>query len=91
MPLQNEVRVNALSPAEVMTPLYEKWLQNFPNPKEQYEKIAKTIPLGQRFTSIEEIANTAVFTLSPLASHTTGQILFVDGGYVHLDRALNFN
>ncbi|EAH5200761.1 SDR family oxidoreductase, partial [Campylobacter upsaliensis] len=38
-----------------------------------------------------EIANTAVFTLSPLASHTTGQILFVDGGYVHLDRALNWN
>lgn len=85
------MRVNALSPAEVMTPLYEKWLQNFPDPKEQYEKISKTIPLGQRFTSIEEIANTAVFTLSPLASHTTGQILFVDGGYVHLDRALNWN
>lgn len=42
-----------------MTPLYEKWLQNFPDPKEQYEKISKTIPLGQRFTSIEEIANTA--------------------------------
>ncbi len=88
---KDEVRVNALSPAEVMTPLYEKWLQNFPDPKEQYEKISKTIPLGQRFTSIEEIANTAVFTLSPLASHTTGQILFVDGGYVHLDRALNWN
>ncbi|MPB63995.1 SDR family oxidoreductase [Campylobacter upsaliensis] len=88
---KDEVRVNALSPAEVMTPLYEKWLQNFLDPKEQYEKISKTIPLGQRFTSIEEIANTAVFTLSPLASHTTGQILFVDGGYVHLDRALNWN
>lgn len=56
---KDEVRVNALSPAEVMTPLYEKWLQNFPDPKEQYEKISKTIPLGQRFTSIEEIANTA--------------------------------
>lgn len=47
--------------------------KNFPNPKEQYEKIAKAIPLGHRFTTIEEIANTAVFTLSPLASHTTGQ------------------
>lgn len=85
------VRVNAIAPAEVMTPLYEKWLQNFPNPKEQYEKIAKTIPLGHRFTTIEEIANTAVFTLSPLASHTTGQILMPDGGYVHLDRALNWD
>ncbi|EAI6579823.1 SDR family oxidoreductase, partial [Campylobacter coli] len=65
---KDNVRVNAIAPAEVMTPLYEKWLQNFPNPKEQYEKIAKAIPLGHRFTTIEEIANTAVFTLSPLAS-----------------------
>lgn len=88
---KDSVRVNAIAPAEVMTPLYEKWLQNFPNPKEQYEKIAKTIPLGHRFTTIEEIANTAVFTLSPLASHTTGQILMPDGGYVHLDRALNWD
>lgn len=85
------VRVNALAPAEVMTPLYEKWLCNFENPKAEYEKIAASIPLGSRFTSIEEIAYTAVFTLCPLASHTTGQILYVDGGYVHLDRALNRN
>lgn len=83
------IRVNAIAPAEVMTPLYEKWLQNFANPKEQYKKIAQCIPLGQRFTSIDEIANTAVFTLSPLASHTTGQILCIDGGYMYLDRALN--
>lgn len=88
---KDNVRVNAIAPAEVMTPLYEKWLQNFPNPKEQYQKIAKTIPLGHRFTTIEEIACTAVFTLSPLASHTTGQILHPDGGYVHLDRALNWD
>ena len=88
---KDNVRVNAIAPAEVMTPLYKKWLQNFPNPEEQYKKIAKAIPLGHRFTTVEEIANTAVFTLSPLASHTTGQILIPDGGYVHLDRALNWN
>ncbi|EAI3906146.1 MULTISPECIES: SDR family oxidoreductase [Campylobacter] len=88
---KDNIRVNAIAPAEVMTPLYEKWLSNFPNPKAQYEKIAKCIPLGHRFTTIEEIANTAVFTLSPLASHTTGQILTPDGGYIHLDRALNWD
>lgn len=88
---KDNVRVNALAPAEVMTPLYKKWLENFDDPQAQYEKIAKSIPLGHRFTTIEEIANTSVFTLSPLASHTTGQILFLDGGYVHLDRALNWN
>lgn len=71
-----------------MTPLYEKWLQNFPNPKEKYQTIASKIPLGHRFTTIEEIASLATFIISPRSSHTTGQILFVDGGYVHLDRAL---
>jgi L-fucose dehydrogenase len=35
-----------------------------------------------------EMADTVVFTLSPRAGHTTGQWLFVDGGYVHLDRAM---
>lgn len=88
---KDNVRVNALAPAEVLTPLYEKWLENFKDPKAQYEKIANSVPLGHRFTTVEEIAHTAVFTLSPLASHTTGQILFVDGGYVHLDRALNWD
>jgi L-fucose dehydrogenase len=39
-------------------------------------------------TTPEEIANTAVFLLSDKSSHTTGQIIHVDGGYVHLDRAI---
>jgi L-fucose dehydrogenase len=39
-------------------------------------------------TTAEEIAATVVFLLSSQASHTTGQWLFVDGGYTHLDRAL---
>lgn len=88
---KDNVRVNAIAPAEVMTPLYEKWLGNFPNPKEQYQKIASKIPLGQRFTTVEEIADFATFVISPRSSHTTGQIFYIDGGYVHLDRALNWN
>ncbi len=88
---KDNVRVNAIAPAEVMTPLYEKWLQNFPNPKEQYDSIASKIPLGKRFTTIEEIADFATFIISPKSSHTTGQIFYIDGGYVHLDRALNWD
>lgn len=84
-----QIRVNAVIPAEVMTPLYERWLKNFENPEQRYKEIAKNIPLEQRFTTSEEIADTVVFTISSKASHTTGQILYVDGGYVHLDRALN--
>ena len=83
------VRVNAVIPAEVMTPLYRRWLDTFPNPDERLEQITRSIPLERRMTTPEEIASTVVFLLSAKASHTTGQWLFVDGGYVHLDRALN--
>jgi L-fucose dehydrogenase len=82
------VRVNAVIPAEVMTPMYRNWLDTFENPAAQEALITARIPLGQRMTTAEEIASTVVFLLSDKASHTTGQWLFVDGGYVHLDRAL---
>jgi L-fucose dehydrogenase len=82
------IRVNAVVPAEVMTPLYEKWLKTFPNPEEKLKGITAKIPLGKRMTLDDEIASTVVFLLSPKSGHTTGQWLFVDGGYVHLDRAI---
>ncbi|WP_186269114.1 SDR family oxidoreductase, partial [Burkholderia gladioli] len=53
------------------------------------DDIAGKVPLGRRFTTAGEIADTAVFLLSERASHTTGQWLFVDGGYTHLDRAIS--
>ncbi|QKJ88678.1 L-fucose dehydrogenase [Paramixta manurensis] len=86
--LSDGIRVNAVIPAEVMTPLYESWIATFSQPEEKLAQITARIPLGQRMTTPEEIANTVVFALSPRASHTTGQWLFVDGGYVHLDRAI---
>ncbi|KVW34551.1 SDR family oxidoreductase [Burkholderia ubonensis] len=82
------VRVNAVVPAEVMTPLYRNWIAGFDDPDAKLAGIAGRIPLGRRFTTVDEIADTAVFLLSERASHTTGQWLFVDGGYTHLDRAL---
>lgn len=82
------VRVNAVIPAEVLTPMYEAWLQSFPDPAAQKALITARIPLGQRMTKAAELAATAVFALSPRSAHTTGQWLFVDGGYTHLDRAL---
>ena len=86
--LKDGVRVNAVIPAEVMTPLYANWLQTFPNPEERLAEITRHIPLGQRMTTPREIADTVVFLLSPRSSHTTGQWLFPDGGYTHLDRAI---
>ncbi len=86
--LPSGIRVNTVMPAEVMTPLYRDWLDTFPNPEEKLRTILTKIPLQQRMTTAEEIAATVLFLLSPKSSHTTGQHLFVDGGYVHLDRAL---
>lgn len=86
--LPYSIRVNAIVPAEVMTLLYQQWLNTFPNPEEKLKAITERIPFGKRMTEPEEIAAMAAFLISPRASHITGQHLFVDGGYVHLDRAL---
>ena len=86
--LVDGVRVNAVIPAEVMTPLYERWIGTFDQPQQKLQQITQNIPLGQRMTTAEEIADSVVFLLSPRTSHTTGQWLSVDGGYQHLDRAL---
>ncbi len=83
------VRVNAVLPAEVMTPLYERWISSRPDPGAALRRIEESVPLGRRMTTPAEIAAAVVFLLSPTqSSHTTGQQLVVDGGYTHLDRAL---
>jgi L-fucose dehydrogenase len=82
------IRVNAVIPAEVMTPLYQHWLGTFSNSEEKLKSIVAKIPLGKRMTTCGEIAAMVVFLISSKNSHITGQHLYVDGGYVHLDRAL---
>ncbi len=82
------VRVNAIIPAEVITPQYRSWLEGFADPEAKRAAILARIPLEHRMTLPEEIAAMACFVLSSRAAHITGQHLYVDGGYVHLDRAL---
>lgn len=82
------IRVNAVIVAECYTPLYESWIQTFDNPTEKLKEIADKIPLEKRMTTVEEIADMVVFLLSDKSSHTTGQLIYVDGGYTHLDRTL---
>jgi L-fucose dehydrogenase len=86
--LEYGIRVNAIVPAEVMTPLYRQWLDTFPDPEAKRQSILSKIPLEKRMTTPDEIAAMVLFLISSRASHITGQHLFVDGGYVHLDRAL---
>ena len=86
--LKYGIRVNAVIVAECYTPMYDEWVKTLPNPEEILQKIKEKIPLENRMTTAEEIANMVVFLLSKRSSHTTGQLIHVDGGYVHLDRAL---
>jgi len=86
--LKYGIRVNAVIVAECYTPLYEKWIKTLPNPEEKLRSITDKIPLGKRMTTAEEIADMVVFLLSERSSHTTGQLIYVDGGYTHLDRTL---
>jgi L-fucose dehydrogenase len=87
--LKYGIRVNAVIVAECYTPLYDKWVRTLPNPEEMLKKINEKIPLGNRMTTAEEIADMVAFLLSERSSHTTGQLIYVDGGYVHLDRAIS--
>ncbi|MEM6628959.1 MAG: SDR family oxidoreductase [Bacteroidota bacterium] len=85
---QFDIRVNALIISECWTPGYESWINQFDDPKAKLKQIEDLIPLGRRMTRPKEIAHTALFLISTCASHITGQFVFVDGGYRHLDRAL---
>lgn len=82
------IRANAIIVAECYTPLYDSWIKTFSNPQEKLKQITERIPLEKRMTTAEEIANMAAFLLSEKSSHTTGQHFHIDGGYVHLDRAI---
>lgn len=86
--LPYSIRVNAVIVAEAWTPLYKTWISTFDNANEKLKSITDKIPLEKRMTKVGEIADMVVFLLSERSSHTTGQLVHVDGGYVHLDRSL---
>lgn len=86
--IQYGIRSNAIIIAECFTPAYDDWLKTLPDGESVFKKINKSIPFEGRMTKTEEIADTALFIISDRSSHTTGQFVFVEGGYVHLDRAL---
>lgn len=82
------INVNAVVVAECWTPQYEWWINQQPDPEEKLKEITSKIPLGNRMTTTEEIADTVLFLLSKNAKPVNGQLFFVDGGYVFLDRRI---
>ena len=86
--LKYGIRSNCLVIAESWTPAYKIWIDSLDDGTEKLKSIKSTIPLENRMTTPKEIADTVLFMISERSSHTTGQFVHVDGGYVHLDRAL---
>ena len=82
------IRSNAIIIAESWTPAYDTWIKTLEDGAEKLKSIVKKIPLENRMTTPKEIADVCLFTISERSSHTTGQFITVDGGYVHLDRSL---
>ena len=86
--IKDGIRSNAIIIAESWTPSYDTWIKTLPDGEEKLKSIVKKIPLENRMTTTQEIADACLFAISGRSSHTTGQFITVDGGYVHLDRSL---
>ncbi|MGX1930606.1 SDR family oxidoreductase [Flagellimonas sp. 2504JD4-2] len=86
--INSGIRSNAIIIAESWTPAYDVWIKSMEKGQEKLKSIVKKIPLENRMTTPQEIADTCLFIISEKSSHTTGQFIIVDGGYVHLDRSL---
>jgi len=86
--ISDGIRSNAIVIAESWTPAYDNWIKTLDDGEEKLRSIVKKIPLENRMTTPQEIADVCLFTISEKSSHTTGQFITVDGGYVHLDRSL---
>ncbi len=73
------VRVNAVCPAGVLTPLMEDWAESQYDPKAALEMVDSWHPIG-RMATIDEIGEVCAFLASHEASFMTGQVICPDGG-----------
>lgn len=74
------VRVNAVMPGPIDTPMYRKAMSGYPDPQAAHEEHIRSIPIG-RLGKPEDIADAIDFLCSPQSSFITATSILVDGGF----------
>src|SRR5690625_678449 len=88
---KDNIRVNAVLPSTVDTPMLYETMNSLPDPDEAWKQTMAYQPLG-RIATGEDIANAALFLASEEAAYISGHSLRVDGGtYVKVARPLLFD
>ena len=78
-----KIRVNAISPGPIDTPIFSNLLQNEEQSEQFKKNIVNTVPMG-RMGSPDEVAKAVSFLASDDSSYITGIELFVDGGLAQI-------
>jgi 2-deoxy-D-gluconate 3-dehydrogenase len=71
------INVNAVAPGYVRTAMTEAAFKD----KDRYDWMLSRIPLA-RFGTADDIGNTVLFLASPGADYLTGEVIYVDGGWM---------
>lgn len=77
---EQHIRVNAVCPAMIMTPMLESFIALQPDPGAYVRRVEQSTPLG-RIGTADDVAAAVLFLASEESSYITGSALMVDGGY----------
>ncbi len=78
--VRDNIRVNCLCPGTIETPSLAQRISAFPDPAEARKNFIARQPMG-RFGAAEEIAEAALYLVSPAAAFVTGMAFAIDGGF----------
>ena len=88
---KDQIRVNAVGPSTVETPMLEKTFANLDNPEEAMEQSLAFNPMG-RFGKVDDIAKACLFFASDDSAFVSGQTMMVDGGQINkVSRPISFD
>ena len=76
-----DIRINLVSPAQVVTPLLTDSIRAFENPEDILDETSRKLPM-KRLGTVDDIAHTVLHLLSDNAGWITGSNFVVDGGFL---------